>query len=313
MLGKKLVTHQTGDEGKVVERLLIERCVKILKEFYVGITIDRSTQRASLIMSSVGGMDIEAVAVETPQKIKTYTLEDAENIDQDLVQSIFSEMDVAGKLYPSIVETLSKLYRVFVQNDASLVEINPLALTKDNELVAVDAKLSIDDNALFRHPELTDLQDLSEEDPIELEARRVGLNYISLDGNIGCLVNGAGLAMATMDIIKFHGGSPANFLDVGGGATLEQVASAFRIMLRHSGLRAILVNIFGGIMRCDVIARGIIEAARRTNIDIPVVIRLEGTGVEDARKLLQKSRLNFVESLNMGDAAEKVVDLAKGR
>jgi len=311
ILGMTLVTHQTGPSGKVVERLLIEQGVEIANELYIGLVVDRGNQIIALMASSEGGVNIEDIAIQSPEKIHTLQIDSIEGVNEDAARSIAAEIGLPKSVQDEAVKLFSNLYEVFLTCDATLVEVNPLVVTRDGNVVAVDAKIDLDDNAMYRHPELTELRDFSEEDPNEIEASRVGLNYISLEGNIGCLVNGAGLAMATMDIIKLHGGEPANFLDVGGGATAEQVSAAFRIMLKHSNVRAILVNIFGGIMRCDVIATGIVEAVQRVDIRLPLVIRLEGTNVEKGREILEKSGLPFLAAITMDDAAQKVVEAAR--
>ena len=311
ILGMTLVTHQTGPSGKVVERLLIEQGVEIANELYIGLVVDRGNQIIALMASSEGGVNIEDVAIQSPEKIHTLQIDSIEGVNEDAARSIAAEIGLPKSVQDEAVKLFSNLYEVFLTCDATLVEVNPLVVTRDGNVVAVDAKIDLDDSAMYRHPELTELRDFSEEDPNEIEASRVGLNYISLEGNIGCLVNGAGLAMATMDIIKLHGGEPANFLDVGGGATAEQVSAAFRIMLKHSNVRAILVNIFGGIMRCDVIATGIVEAVQRVDIRLPLVIRLEGTNVEKGREILEKSGLPFLAAITMDDAAQKVVEAAR--
>ena len=311
ILGMTLVTHQTGPSGKVVERLLIEQGVEIANELYIGLVVDRGNQIIALMASSEGGVNIEDVAIQSPEKIHTLQIDSIEGVNEDAARSIAAEIGLPKSVQDEAVKLFSNLHAVFLTCDATLVEVNPLVVTRDGNVVAVDAKIDLDDSAMYRHPELTELRDFSEEDPNEIEASRVGLNYISLEGNIGCLVNGAGLAMATMDIIKLHGGEPANFLDVGGGATAEQVSAAFRIMLKHSNVRAILVNIFGGIMRCDVIATGIVEAVQRVDIRLPLVIRLEGTNVEKGREILEKSGLPFLAAITMDDAAQKVVEAAR--
>ena len=312
ILGMTLVTHQTGAHGQVVRRLLLEQGADIKKELYIGMVVDRSSQRVCLMASSEGGMDIEQVAASTPEKIHKVLIDPlAELTDQD-ADDIARKIGVAESAVTETRALLQNLYRAFDGTDASLVEINPLILTADDHVLALDAKMNFDDNALFRHPEIAALRDLDEEDPAEIEASKYDLSYISLDGNIGCLVNGAGLAMATMDIIKLYGGSPANFLDVGGGATAEKVAEAFKLMLRNPKLQAILVNIFGGIMRCDVIAEGVVAAAREVQLAVPLVVRLEGTNVDLGKKILAESGLPIISAGNMADAAEKAVTAARG-
>jgi succinyl-CoA synthetase beta subunit len=311
ILGMTLVTHQTGPSGKVVERLLIEDGLEIANELYIGLVVDRGRQMIALMASSEGGMNIEDVAINNPEKICTLYIDSIEGINQEEARSVAAQIGLPEAVHDEAVKLFSNLYQVFITCDATLLEVNPLVVTSDGNIVAVDAKIDLDDSAMYRHPEFRELRDLSEEDPNEIEASRVGLNYISLEGNIGCLVNGAGLAMATMDIIKLHDGDPANFLDVGGGATAEQVSAAFRIMLKHSNVRAILVNIFGGIMRCDVIARGIVEAAQQVDIRVPLVVRLEGTNVQEGRKILSDSDLSYLDATTMEDAAQKVVEAVR--
>jgi succinyl-CoA synthetase beta subunit len=312
ILGMNLVTHQTGKDGQVVRRLLIEEGAQIVKEFYLGMVIDRSSQRVALLASSEGGMEIEQVAARNPEKIHTVHIDpfaglSAEDAAQAARDIGISEVAIAGA-----VTVLQGLYRAFVEKDAMLAEINPLVLTADGRVLALDAKFNFDSNALYRHPEIVAYRDLDEEDPAEIEASKFDLSYISLDGDIGCLVNGAGLAMATMDIIKLYGGNPANFLDVGGGASKEKVTEAFKLMLRNPNLKAILVNIFGGIMRCDVIAEGVVAAAREVHLSVPLVVRLEGTNVELGKKILAESGLPIISGNDMADAAQKVVAAARG-
>jgi succinyl-CoA synthetase beta subunit len=311
MLGMTLITHQTGPEGRVVRRVLVEEGAKIKKEFYLGIVIDRAEQRPVIMASTEGGVDIEKVAAETPHLIFKEHIGSTIGFQSFNGRSLAFKLGLTGELLGPAVKMISALYRAFEATDASLVEINPLLLTEDGKLVALDAKLNFDDNALYRHPEVVSLRDYSEEDPLEIRASRYGINYIRLDGNIGCMVNGAGLAMATMDIIKLTGGSPANFLDVGGGATAEQVRNAFEILLADKNVKAVLINIFGGIMRCDIVASGVVEAAKAMGIGIPVVVRLEGTNVEQGQEILRNSGLKFTVAQGMKDAAEKVVALAK--
>ena len=307
ILNMTLVTHQTSSQGQVVYRLLIEQGVDIQKEFYIGLVVDRSSQRVCLMASSEGGMDIEQVAANTPEKIHKVFIDPVDGLTDQDVDDISRKI---GLPYACMAETrqlLQALYQAFDDTDASLAEINPLALTADGHVMALDAKMNFDDNALFRHPEILALRDLDEEDPDEIEAAKHDLSYIPLDGNIGCLVNGAGLAMATMDIIKLYGGSPANFLDVGGGATAEKVTEAFKLMLHNPKLQAILVNIFGGIMKCDVIAEGVVMAARQVKLTVPLVVRLEGTNVKLGKKILADSGLPIISVDNMADAAKEVV------
>ncbi|RPJ46468.1 MAG: ADP-forming succinate--CoA ligase subunit beta [Betaproteobacteria bacterium] len=313
ILGMQLKTHQTGPEGQKVRRLLIEEGADIKKELYVGLVIDRGSQRAVLMASSEGGMDIEEVAAHTPEKIHKVVIDPMLGLSDADADDIARKIGVPDAAVPQARAMLQGLYEAFDENDASLAEINPLILTGDGKVVALDAKIDFDGNALFRHPDIVALRDLDEEDPAEVEASKHDLNYIQLDGNIGCLVNGAGLAMASMDIIKLYGGNPANFLDVGGSATAEKVTEAFKIMLRNPQLKAILVNIFGGIMKCDVIAQGVVAAAREVSLGVPLVVRLEGTNVDLGKKILAESGLPIISANNMADAAQKVVAAAKGK
>lgn len=310
MLGMNLVTHQTGPEGRQVRVLLIEEGLPIDKEFYLGIVLDRASGRPVFMASAAGGMDIEEVAAKTPEKIMKETIDPAVGFGAFQARKLAFGLGLPAGLVNQAVKFMQSLYRAYEQMDASLVEINPFLLTKDNRLIALDAKVNFDDNALFRHKEFIDLRDLNEEEPLEIEASRFDLNYIKLDGNIACMVNGAGLAMATMDIIKLAGGEPANFLDVGGGASQERVEAAFRILLADQNVKAVLINIFGGIVRCDMVARGVVEAANNLHIQVPVVVRLEGTNVEEGQKVIRESGLNFTVAQGMKDAAEKVVRLA---
>ena len=312
ILGMQLVTHQTGPRGQQVRRLLIEEGADIKKELYVGMVVDRTTQRVVLMASSEGGMDIEAVAANTPDKIHKVFVDPGKGLSDREADGVARQIGIPEGSVAGARTLLQALYRAFDQTDASLAEINPLILTGDGRVIALDAKLNFDDNALFRHPDIVDMRDLDEEDPAEIEASKFDLSYISLDGNIGCLVNGAGLAMATMDVIKLYGGEPANFLDVGGGATAEKVTEAFKIMLKNPGLKAILVNIFGGIMKCDTIANGVIAAAREVQLKVPLVVRMKGTNEELGRKILAESGLPIINADNMASAAEKVVAAAKG-
>ena len=313
ILGMQLVTHQTGPRGQKVRRLLIEEGADIKKELYVGMVVDRTTQRVVLMASSEGGMDIEAVAAKTPDKIHKVFIDPGKGLSDREADGIAQQIGIPEGSVAQARTLLQALYRAFDQTDASLAEINPLIVTGDGRVIALDAKLNLDDNALFRHPDIVEMRDLDEEDPAEIEASKFDLSYISLDGNIGCLVNGAGLAMATMDVIKLYGGEPANFLDVGGGATAEKVTEAFKIMLKNPGLRAILINIFGGIMKCDTIANGVIAAAREVQLKVPLVVRMKGTNEELGRKILAESGLPIISADNMASAAEKVVAAAKGR
>jgi len=307
ILGMQLVTHQTGPEGKKVKKILVEAGSNIARELYLGMTLDRATSLVTLMASSEGGMEIEKVAAETPEKIFKLGIDPVGGIDSNAVAAIAAKLGLEGDLAAKFREFVEALYKAYVDLDASLAEINPLVVTKEGTIIALDAKINIDDNALFRHPDLAELLDVDEEDPAELEAKKFDLNYISLNGNIGCMVNGAGLAMATMDIIKLHGGEPANFLDVGGGSTKERVSEAFRIILRDPKVKAILVNIFGGIVKCDMIAEGIVAAAKEVNIKVPLVVRLQGTNVERGRQILADSKLNIISAEGLSEAAEKVV------
>ncbi len=312
ILGMTLVTHQTGPQGKLVQRLLIEEGADIQKEYYVGMVVDRGTQRVALMASSEGGMNIEDVAAKTPELIHKVFIDPSTGLTDAEGEDIARKIGMPEGAVKEACKFMQGLYNAFVETDASLAEINPLIRTGDNRVIALDAKFNFDSNALYRHPEIMALRDLSEEDPDEIKASEFGLTYISLDGNIACLVNGAGLAMATMDIIKLYGGSPANFLDVGGGATTERVTEAFKIMLANPAVKAILVNIFGGIMRCDVIANGVVAAAKQVELKVPLIVRLEGTNVELGKKILAESGLPIISANGMADAAEKAVNAAKG-
>src|SRR3954468_1602701 len=313
ILGMQLVTHQTGPGGQKVRRLLVEEGADIRQELYVGMVVDRGSQKVVLMASSEGGMDIEDVAASTPEKIRKIAIDPAQGLADADADEIALGIGIPQAALAQGRALFKGLYKCFWETDASLVEVNPLVVTGQNQVIALDSKINFDDNALFRHPDIAALRDLDEEDPAEVEASKHDLNYIQLDGNIGCLVNGAGLAMATMDIIKFYGGSPANFLDVGGGATTEKVTEAFKIMLKSPGLKAILVNIFGGIMKCDVIAAACVEAARQVKLSVPLVCRLEGTNVELGKKILADSGLPIITANNMSDAAQKVVAAAAGK
>ncbi|PTQ80244.1 ADP-forming succinate--CoA ligase subunit beta [Nitrosomonas ureae] len=310
ILNMRLITHQTGPEGQIVHRLFIEQGVQIEKEFYIGMVVDRGHQRVCLMASSEGGMEIEKVAAETPEKIYKVLIDPLTGLSQQQAEEVAQKIGIPKHSLSDAVALLQGLYQAFDETDASLLEINPLVLTAGHQVMALDAKMNFDDNALFRHPEIVALRDLDEEDPIEIEASKHEFSYIPLDGNIGCLVNGAGLAMATMDIIKLYGGNPANFLDVGGGATTEKVTEAFKLMLRNPKLQGILVNIFGGIMKCDVIAQGIVAAARDVQLMVPLVVRLEGTNVNLGKKILADSGLKTISADNMADAAQKAVSAA---
>ena len=310
ILGMQLKTHQTGPEGQKVRRLLIEEGADIRKELYIGMVVDRVSQRVCLMASSEGGMDIEEVAAKTPEKIHKVMIDPVAGLTDAQADDVARRIGIPEQSLPQSRAVLQGLYKAFWDTDASLAEINPLILTGDGKVIALDAKMNFDENALFRHPEIVELRDLDEEDPAEIEASKYDLAYIQLDGNIGCLVNGAGLAMATMDTIKLFGGEPANFLDVGGGATTEKVTEAFKIMLRNPKLQAILVNIFGGIMRCDVIAEGVIAASKAVGLKVPLVVRMKGTNEELGKKLLADSGLPIISADTMAEAAEKVVAAA---
>ena len=311
MLGMKLVTHQTGPEGKIVGKVLIEEASDIAKEFYLGMVIDRTSEQVVIMASPEGGTEIEEVAKNTPEKILKVYIDPSVGIQPFQCRKIAYFLGLEGKAVNKAVSFIISLYNLFTEKDCSLAEINPLVLTGDGEVLALDGKLNFDDNALFRRPDIQKLQDRTEEDELELEAKEVGISFVNLDGNIGCLVNGAGLAMATMDIIKFHGGEPANFLDVGGGATADQVTKAFKMILSDENVKAIFVNIFGGIMKCDTIAEGIITAAKEIGIKVPLIVRLEGTNVELGRKMLSESGLDIQTGTDMKDAASKAVEAAK--
>ena len=306
MLGMTLVTHQTGPEGRLVKRLLIEQGVNIDKEFYVGITLDRAISKNVVMVSTEGGVEIEKVAAESPEKIVKETVEPDLGLQQFQARKLAFALGLEGVQHKNAVKFLTGLYNAYVKSDCSLAEINPLVITKEGEVIALDAKMNFDDNALYRHKDIVEYRDLDEEDPLEIEASRYNLNYIKLDGNVGCMVNGAGLAMATMDIIKLAGGEPANFLDVGGGANKETVANGFKIILSDHNVKAILINIFGGIVRCDRVAQGVIDATREINVDIPIVVRLEGTNAIEAGVLLKESGLNFEVASTLKNAAERV-------
>jgi succinyl-CoA synthetase beta subunit len=311
ILGMQLVTHQTGPGGQKVRRLLVEEGADIKKELYVGMVVDRVTQRACLMASSEGGMDIEEVAAKTPEKIHKVFIDPTTGLTDADAEDISGRIGIPGPALKESKELLKALYRCFDETDASLAEINPLILTSQDKVIALDAKLNIDDNALFRHPDIVAMRDLDEEDPLEIEASKHDLSYISLEGNIGCMVNGAGLAMATMDTIKLFGGEPANFLDVGGGATAEKVTAAFKIMLSNPKVKCILVNIFGGIMKCDTIAAGVVTAAREVKLSVPLVVRMKGTNEDLGRKILADSGLPIISAGNMGEAGQKAVAAVK--
>src|SRR6059036_3687403 len=312
MLGMNLVTVQTGPEGRRVQKVLIEEGLDIRKELYLGIVIDRKAEKPVFMASASGCMDIEEVAAKNPELILKEYVEPGLGLQAFQARRLAFGLDLAPELINDAAQFMVSLYKAFEDTDASLAEINPFLVTGDNKVYALDAKMNFDDNALYRHKDIKELRDLNEEDRLEIEASKFGLNYIKLDGNVACMVNGAGLAMATMDIIKLSGGSPANFLDVGGGASAEQVKNAFRILLSDKNVKAVLINIFGGIMRCDIVASGVVEAARTIGVQVPIVVRLEGTNVEQAQEILRNSGLNFIVADGMKDAAEKVVAAAKG-
>jgi succinyl-CoA synthetase beta subunit len=310
MLGMNLVTHQTGPEGRTVRTLLVEEGLHIRQEFYLGVVIDRATSAPVFMASRAGGMDIEEVAAATPEKILKEFVDPTLGLQPFQARKLAFGLGLSDKLANKAAKFMMSLYKAFVESDASLIEINPFLLTEEGNLYALDAKVAFDDNALYRHPNYAELRDLNEEEELEIEASKYDLNYIKLDGTIGCMVNGAGLAMATMDIIKLAGGAPANFLDVGGGASQQRVENAFRILLADKNVKAVLINIFGGIVRCDMVASGVVEAAKNLGVKIPIVVRLEGTNVERGREVLEQSGLNFTTAVGMKDAAEKVVALA---
>ena len=311
MLGKVLITHQTGPEGKEVKRLYIEEASDISKEFYLSCLVDRETSKIAFISSTEGGMDIEKVASETPDKIITTKVEFTKNISEKDIEKILSpfEFDVAQKQEAN--KLINAIYKILIEKDANLIEINPLIINKNGKIICLDAKMNFDDNAIFRRPEILKLRDLTEEDPIEIEASKHDLAYIKLNGSIGCMVNGAGLAMATMDIIKLYGKEPANFLDVGGGATQEKVSAAFKLILSDKNVKGILINIFGGIMRCDILAQGVVDAAKEINLSLPLVVRLAGTNFKEGKEILEKSNLKILSALDLNDAARKIVEAIK--
>jgi succinyl-CoA synthetase beta subunit len=310
MLGMTLVTHQTGPEGRVVGRVLIEEGLKMTRELYVSLVLDRAAGKPVIMASADGGMDIEEVAAKTPERIHRVHVEPGVGLVPFEARQLGFGIGLDGQQVNKFVKLLTALYGAFIATDASLVEINPLVVTAGGDLLALDAKMNFDDNALYRHPDIRDLRDLGEEDPLEIEASKFSLNYIHLDGNIGCMVNGAGLAMATMDIIKLAGGEPANFLDVGGGANAEQIRNAFKILMSDKNVKAVLINIFGGILRCDVLAQGVIAAVKDLGVPVPIVIRMEGTNVDEGKRLLRESGMNFSTADSMGEAADRVVQLA---
>ena len=311
LFGKKLVTHQTGPQGKEVKRLYLEETCNIEKEFYLSCLVDRSSSKIAFISSAEGGVDIEGVAKNNPEKIITVKLNLSASVHEEDIKKIIQPFGLPEKSKKQAFHLIQSIYKVLIEKDASLIEVNPLILTKDEELLCLDAKISFDDNAIYRHPDILSLKDVNEEDPIEAEASKHELAYIKLDGKIGCMVNGAGLAMATMDIIKLYGSEPANFLDVGGGASKEKVSAAFKIILSDKNVKGILINIFGGIMRCDVLASGVIEAAKETNLSVPLVVRLAGTNVELGKEILKKSKLKIISANNLEDAAKKIVEAIK--
>jgi succinyl-CoA synthetase beta subunit len=310
MIGMTLVTHQTGPEGRVVGRVLVEEGLKIARELYLSLVLDRASGKPVMMASAAGGMDIEEVAEKTPEKIVRAYIEPGVGIVPFEARQIGFAIGLDGPQVSKFTKLATSLYEAFVATDASLIEINPLLVTEGGDLLALDAKMTFDDSALYRHADLRELRDLGEEDPLEIEASKFSLNYIHLDGNIGCMVNGAGLAMATMDIIKLAGGEPANFLDVGGGANAEQIRNAFKILMSDKNVKAVLINIFGGILRCDVLAQGVIAAVKELGVPVPIVIRMEGTNVDEGKRLLKESGMNFTTADSMGEAATKVVQLA---
>ncbi len=307
LLGKPLVTHQTGPEGRVVRRVYIEEASDVARELYLGMLVDRKAGTVSVIASTEGGMEIEEVAGKTPEKILTEQISPLLGVSGFQARKIAFALGLKDKQVGQFATMLAALYRAFVETDASLIEINPLVVTKDGRVICLDAKMSFDDNALFRHPDIRELRDANEEDPAETEAAKYDLSYVHLDGNIGCMVNGAGLAMATMDIVKIYGAEPANFLDVGGGASTEKVAAAFRILLADKRVKGVLINIFGGIMRCDVLAQGVVEAAKQVKLNVPLVVRMEGTNVVEGKKILAESGIKVIAASDMADAARRIV------
>ena len=311
LLGKILITHQTGPEGREVKRLYVEESSNIEKEFYLSCLIDRSSSKIAFISSDQGGMDIEEVASKTPEKIITTKVEIADEISDTVCEEIIKIFNLTGDAKKQAISLIKSLYKMFIGTDANMVEVNPLILTKEKKIICLDAKVNFDSNALFKHPEIMELRDLNEEDPTEIEASKHDLAYIKLDGNIGCMVNGAGLAMATMDIIKLYGKEPANFLDVGGGASKEKVSAALKIILSDKNVKGILINIFGGIMRCDVLAQGVVDAAKEINIGVPLVVRLAGTNFKEGKKILDTSGLKLISAENLDDAAQKIVKAIK--
>ena len=311
LFGKKLVTHQTGPQGKEVKRLYLEETCNIEKEFYLSCLVDRSSSKIAFISSAEGGVDIEGVAKNNPEKIITVKLNLSASVHEEDIKKIIQPFGLPEKSKKQAFHLIQSIYKVLIEKDASLIEVNPLILTKGGKLLCLDAKINFDDNAIYRHPDILSLKDVNEEDPIEAEASKHELAYIKLDGKIGCMVNGAGLAMATMDIIKLYGSEPANFLDVGGGASKEKVSAAFKIILSDKNVKGILINIFGGIMRCDVLAQGVVSAAKETNLSVPLVVRLAGTNVESGKEILKKSNLKIISANNLADAAKKIIEVTK--
>ena len=311
LMGKTLVTHQTGPEGRKVKRLYVEESSTIEKEFYLSCLVDRVSSKIAFISSDQGGMDIEEVAKKYPQKIMTTKVEMAENISENDCERIIKIFNLNDKVKEQAIALIKSIYKMFISTDANMVEVNPLILTKEEKIICLDAKINFDSNALFRHPEITELRDLNEEDPTEIEASKYDLAYVKLDGSIGCMVNGAGLAMATMDIIKLYGKEPANFLDVGGGASKEKVSAALKIILSDKNVKGILINIFGGIMRCDVLAQGVVDAAKEIKINVPLVVRLAGTNFKEGKEILDNSGLKLISAENLDDAAKKIVEAIK--
>ena len=311
ILGKTLVTNQTGPKGKKVKKLYVEESSNIDKEFYLSCLVDRAKSKIAFISCLEGGMDIEEIAIKKPEKIITTRVDVEKEISDINCERIIEVFKLEYDAKDQAIDLIKSIYNIFIEKDASLIEINPLVLTKENNILCLDAKINFDDNAIFRHPDISELRDLNEEDPIEIEAKKKELSYIKLDGNIGCMVNGAGLAMATMDIIKLFGGSPANFLDVGGGASKDKVSAAFKMILSDKNVKGILINIFGGIMRCDVLALGVVEAAKEMEIDIPIVVRLAGTNYEKGKKILDESKLKIISASDLSEAAKKIVKVTK--
>ncbi len=308
LFGKTLITHQTGPKGKKVERLYVEEASRIEKEFYLSCLVDRKSSKIAFISSIQGGMDIEQTAKENPEKIITTKVEFDKSISENDCEKIINVFKLEYDAKDQAIDLVKSIYNLFIEKDASLVEINPLILTKEKNIICLDAKINFDDNALYKHPEILELRDLSEEDPTEIEASKFNLSYIKLDGNIGCMVNGAGLAMATMDIIKLYNGAPSNFLDVGGGASKEKVSSALKIIMSDKSVKGVLINIFGGIMRCDILAEGVVDAAKEMQIKIPIVVRLAGTNFEEGQKILKSSNLKIIPAFDLSDAAKKIVE-----